>query len=194
MKHKGLKMKDLIKNFINIDTAKLIVSYLNLLRKGALLIILAACFGFLSMEYFLYKIGIIANFFVQFYAIVGFVAGLLLLIKLYNEACTHLDNHKAKKFQKEQYENKVQALSVLLKPILDSLTNSELELLKRFVDEKTLYIVDTNGDRGINRANFIIAKLYSFGLNIEIRGNGFYTLLSIDKFFYDLLCEYFQQD
>lgn len=187
-------MKEMFKNLFNTETIKVIITHLEQQRKGALLIILIGSIGFLIMEYFLIKIGMFGNFFVQFYALCAFVSGGLLLVKIYNEICEQKEDEEEEKQQQEEYRLKVQRFYPLMKQVFDCLTSEELKFLKRFVDENTLSIVDATLDRGINHANFITSKIYSFRFNIQIGGNGFINVFTINKMFYDLLCMYFTQN
>ena len=183
-------MKNLLE-FIDFDC---IIALFKESRKGATMIAFLICLVCAALDYILRKHGMIEDWFTQTYLIISLFSAIIYFVKLFNSIA---DNIEAKKEKEETEKIRMEELLEkvkVLKPIIDTFSEKQKDILKTFVLQESLKITLCIEDKPINSEisaiNSLIYTPYQF--HIGHTNLDKFLILSIDNNFYKLLKEYFK--
>jgi hypothetical protein len=188
---------------MNYNIFKEILKVIKGLKGGTMIyvfIVSISCFllDFFYLRYFVNGYSLLLDIFRSIYLITGFFSHIFVVDKIIGKIEDWQKQKKQKKELEERYNQKVATIYNLAKPVLDTIPSNQLSLLKKFVDNEALQItlpsfdVEHPHDQPVYLANYIMAETYELGLIILIASTSTHTILTIDEFFYDVLCEYFE--
>lgn len=138
------------------------------------------------------------DFFRSIYFLTGFFSNIFLFDSLWKTFEIKQEMRKAEKIEKQKFNEKVNNLLVLATPTIKEMPNNQKDILKTFIQYKSLEIALQNNEHGYSNivvnANLINAKLFGIGLNILIDSTFTHTLLKIDNIYYEVLKLYFEDE
>ena len=177
-----------MKDWLNIDLYKLIITEMKQMRKVALMIILFACIICACFDFVLRKHSIVLNWFTMAYIILGIITLCVLVIKSYNAFCKYINE---KRIIRKKYKP--------LKPILDTLNADEEYVLKKFVNYNCTRVILSEQDlKTINYnydvINTIYQKFKSFGYYLVQCAHKPNLVLTTQQSFFEILKLHFSKN
>lgn len=160
----------------------------------------------LSVTYFIVDFYVIRHhvlhtIFIDILRSIFFIIGLFSIIFLsdrgLNKLTAHIQKKLLEKEQREQYLKKLEHVYKFAKEILFELSQEQKDILYHFIAEDAIELIFRNNRMGYSSItasiDYINAKLYFVGLHIQISSTFTHTILTINEFFYDILCRYFEE-
>lgn len=122
-----------MKNLLNTEYVKIIITEINKARKGAAMIMIFICLCCAAIDYILRKHGIVEDWFTQSYLIIGFFSACVWSVKTFNCIADKVE-------AKQKKAKHIQTICNKCKFILDSMSKEEALLIHNAVEVNSNHI------------------------------------------------------